>query len=141
MKYRLIGAQDPANRIDRVLVESPSDDYPDGKVLELNGAAVELNDDQVATLSAHVKLDPVRDSEDATAQVVDQPGVNLPSQSTDNPPDLGTTPDVSKLDKDGLVAELGRVRSQDPEALPELTDRSNKEDLKKGLSRYHGQEA
>lgn len=141
MKYRLTGAQDPSNRIDRVQVESPSEDFPNGKILELNGAAVELSDDQVAKLSPFVKLDAVKDSEDVVAQVVDQPGVQVASTSTDTPPDPGTTPQVSSLDKEGLVAELGRVRSQDPEALPELTDRSNKEDLKRGLARYHGQEA
>lgn len=141
MKYRLTGAQDPANRIDRVKVESPSEDFPDGKVLELNGEAVELSDEQVTKLSPFVKLDAVKGSEPVAPQVVDQPGVQVASSSTDTPPDPGTTPQVGSLDKEGLVAELGRVRAHDPAALPELTDRSNKEDLKRGLARYHGQEA
>lgn len=140
MRYRLTGAQDPASRIDRVLVEGSSEDFPDGKTLELDGDPVELNDEQVAKLSSFVRLEPVKDGDEPVAQTVDQPGVRLSSQSTDVPPDPGTAPDVGSLDKEGLVAELGRVRSRDPQALPDLTERSNKEDLKKGLSGYHGQE-
>lgn len=140
MRYRLTGAQDPASRIDRVEVEGPSDDFPDGKVLELDGEPVELSDDQYAKLSRFVRLEPIKDDDEPVAQTVDQPGVVLSSLSTDAPPDPGTAPDVGSLDKEGLVAELGRIRSHDPQALPGLTDRSNKEDLKKGLSGYHGQE-
>jgi hypothetical protein len=141
MRYRLTGAQDPASRIDRVEVESASEDFPEGKVLELDGAPVELSDEQYTKLSGFVQLEPVKDGDVVEAQVVDQPGVTIASLSTDNPPDPGTTPDVGSLDKDGLVVELNRVRATDPQALPGLTERSNKEDLKKGLARYHGQEA
>lgn len=141
MEYRLTGAQDPSARIDRVLVESASEDHPQGKVLELNGRAVELSDEQVGTLSGFVRLEAVKEGESVAAQVVDQPDVDLASRSTDNPPDLGTAPDVSKLDKDGLVALLDRVRAQDPQALEGLSERSNKEDLKQGLSAHYGQEA
>lgn len=141
MKYRLTGAQDPADRIDRVEVEGASDDFPEGKVLELNGDAVELSDEQVQKLSPYVKLEPVKGSAAAPAETVDQPGVDLTSQSTAEPPDPGTVPEISSLNKDELVAELGRVRVQEPGALPRLSDRSNVEELKRGLRRYHNQEA
>jgi hypothetical protein len=36
--YQLVGSQDPASRIDRVEVESPTEENPEGKVLELHGA-------------------------------------------------------------------------------------------------------
>src|SRR3954468_7460216 len=141
MEYRLTGAQTPAGRIDRVAVESPSEDFPEGKVLELGGNPVELSDEQVSVLSNHVRLEPVKAAGDVVPQIVDQPGVAQPSQSTDVPPDPGTTPQISGLNKEELVAELGRVRSQDPAALPDLTERSSKEDLRTGLSDYHGLEA
>jgi hypothetical protein len=141
MRYRLTGAQNPASRIDRVEVESASEEFPEGKILELDGRPVELNDDQYTKLSSFVKLEPVKDDDVVEAQVVDQPGVAIASQSTDNPPDLGTAPDIGSLDKEGLVAEFTRVRAQDPQALPELSERSNKEDLKKGLASHYGQEA
>jgi hypothetical protein len=141
MEYRLTGAQDPASRIDRVEVEGPSEDFPDGKVLELGGAPVELNNEQVSVLSSYVRLEPVKGEEQADVQTIDQPGVEITSRSTDIPPDPGTVPQVSDMDKEGLVAELGRVRSQDPAALPDLTERSSKEDLRKGLSNHYGQGA
>jgi hypothetical protein len=140
MKYRLTGAQDPASRIDRVEVESASEDFPEGKVLELGGLPVELNEEQYTKLSGFVQLEPANEGF-VEPQVVDQPGVSISSLSTDNPPDPGTAPQVDNLNKDELVAEFNRVRTQDPNALPDLSERSNKEDLKKGLASYYGQEA
>lgn len=138
-KYRLVGSQDPTSRIEVVRVEGPSEDYPDGKVLQLDGDAVELSNDQVTKLAAFVRLEPSDDAE-PEPQVVQQPGVEYSSTSTDVPPDLGRVPDIGELDKAGLVAELQRVRSENPTALPRLSESSNKEELQKGLRRYHGQE-
>jgi hypothetical protein len=139
--YRLTGAQDPADRIDRVLVESPSEDFPDGKVLELGGEAVPLSEDQYVKLSRFVRLEPVKVTEEAQVQLVDQPGVERSSLSTDDPPDLGTAPDVDSLSKDELVAELERVRASDVTALRHVTSSSKKEDLQRALRDYYGQGA
>jgi hypothetical protein len=139
MEYRLTGAQDPSSRIDRVRVEGPSEDFPEGKVLTLGGAPAELSNEQVATLSNYVRLEAVKGATAASA-TVDQPGVPATSHSTDVPPDPGRVPEVHTLSKDELVGELGRVRHQDPAALPELSERSNKDDLQKGLANYYGQE-
>jgi hypothetical protein len=137
--YRLTGAQDPASRIDRVLVEDASDEYPDGKTLELDGPAVELSADQYSKLANFVRLQP-SENDDVEVQYVDQPGVHLQSMSTNVPPDPGTAPDVDSLSKEQLVQELARVRAQDPQAAEDVSEKSNKEDLAKALRRYHGQE-
>jgi len=139
--YRLTGSQDPASRIDRVLVEAPTEESPEGKVLELDGPAVELSDDQYSKLAAYVRLEPVKAQEEPEPQIVDQPGVGISSRSTAVPPETGTTPDVDKLSKDELMHELERVRAQDSDALQDVSEKSNKEDLRKALRDYHGQGA
>src|ERR1044072_405575 len=105
--YKLVGSQDPASRIDRVEVEGPSEDNPEGKTLSLNGDAVDLSDEQYQKLSSFVRLEP-SDAPDPAAQTVDQPGVELVSRSTDNPPDPGTTPPLDELKKNKLVADAQR---------------------------------
>jgi len=125
--YRLVGSQNPDSRVERVLVESPSDDFPDGKHLLLNGDPVELNADQVSKLSAYVRLEPVDvKKEGAPVQVVDQPGVNVPSQSTDNPPDPGTLPDLDDMNHEQLQDEARRVGADVP-------GNASKDSLKKAI--------
>jgi hypothetical protein len=139
LKYRLAGSQDPSSRIDRWVVETASPDHPDGVVLELNGPAVELTDEQYTIGSRFMRLVPVdKNDELQEGPVTDQTG--LPSLSTDQPPDPGTAPDVDSLNKEQLVAELGRVRAREPRALPEVSEKSNKEDLAKALRSFHGLE-
>jgi hypothetical protein len=137
--YQLVGSQDPAGRIDRVEVESPTEENPEGKVLELHGAPQELSDDQYSKLSRFVRLQPVKAEEQADPQYVDQPGVKLESLSTDVPPDPGTAPDVGALDKEGLQAELARVQAEGH--LQDVDPKANKADLQDSLRKYHGQEA
>lgn len=141
MEYRLTGAQNPADRIDRVEVEGPSDDFPDGKVLVLDGEPVELSNEQVAKLSRFVRLAPAKSGPEPQDISVDQPGVNSPSLSTDVNPDPGRVPDFDTLSKDELVGELERLRNQDVAALPELSSKSTKDELQKGLTNYYGQGA
>src|SRR3954462_8330462 len=135
--YQLVGAQDPTNRIDRVLVESPTEENPDGKVLELHGEPQELSADQYAKLSGFVRLQPVEEADEPVAQYVDQPGVERTSLSTDVPPDLGTAPDVGSLDKEALQTELVRVQAEG--GLQDVSPKANKEELQKALRSYHGQ--
>jgi hypothetical protein len=137
--YQLVGSQNPDSRIDRVEVESPTEENPDGKVLELHGAPRELSDDQYAKLSRFVKLQPVPAEEAAEVQYVDQPGVNLTSMSTDVPPDLGTAPDVGSLDKEGLQTELARLQGDG--YLQDVDPKSTKDKLADALRKFHGQEA
>jgi hypothetical protein len=139
--YRLAGTQDPASRIDRWVVEGPSEDFPEGKVLELGGSPLELSDAQYTVGSRFVRLEPVKAEKESQVQLVDQPGVNLVSLSTDNPPDPGTAPDVGSLSKDELVAELDRVRASDPSALADVSSSAKKEDLQKALRDHYGQGA
>jgi hypothetical protein len=129
--YRLVGSQDPSSRISEVLVESPSEEHPDGKKLVLDGPAVELSDDQYSKLSTYVRLEQTKPGESAEAKVVDQPGVNRPSQSTDVPPDPGTAPDIDSLNKEELQTELAR-RQANGELL-DVDPKSNKEELQKAL--------
>lgn len=125
--YRLAGAQDPANRIDRWRVEDSSDDFPEGKVLELGGEPVELTDDQYAIGSRFLRLEPVKPgSADAEPPLVDQPGVALPSLSTANPPDPGITPDIEEMDREQLRDEARRVGA-------EVSGNASKEDLKRSI--------
>jgi hypothetical protein len=133
--YRLVGSQDPSGRIDAITVESPSEDYPDGKTLELNGAPVELDAEQVAKISAYARLEPVP----VEPPVVDQPGVDRPSQSTDNPPDLGTIPDLSALSQDELFAQVERERRGNPAVLSQVNARSSKSDLRQALNDHYAQ--
>jgi hypothetical protein len=137
--YRLVGSQDPSSRIDRVTVESPSEEHPDGKTLELNGPAVELSAEQVAKISPYARLEPVSASDPEVPPVVDQPGVNRPSQSTDVPPDLGTTPDLGSLNQEELYAEVERVRARDAGAVPDVNARSSKQDLRNALNDHYAQ--
>ena len=137
--YQLVGSQDPANRIDQVLVESPTEDNPEGKMLVLHGEPKELSDEQYSKLSRYVRLEPVKASGEAEVHYVDQPGVNMPSQSTDSPPDLGTAPDVDSLSKDDLQTELARVQAEG--GLQDVSPKSTKEELQKALRDYHGQGA
>lgn len=131
--YRLVGSQNPDSRIDRVLVESPSEDFPDGKHLVLDGDPQELSDDQVAKLSAFVRLQPIDvKKEGDLAPVVDQPGVDRPSMSTDNPPDPGTLPDIDDMTVDQLHAEARRVGADIPSG-------ANKEGLKKAIRSARGE--
>jgi len=133
--YRLVGSQSPDSRIERVRIESPSEDFPDGKYLELDGASVELNADQVAKLSHFVRLEPVDvKKEGEPVQVVDQPGVHLPSQSTDDPPDPGVTPDIEQMNVDQLHAEARRVGADVPSG-------ANKEAIKKSIRQARGEES
>jgi hypothetical protein len=137
--YRLVGSQDPASRIDRWDVESPSEDNPSGKTLFLHGRAEELDDRQYAIGSQFLKLEPVKAEKEVQAQVVDQPGVRVASLSTDKPPDPGTAPEVGSLDKEGLQTELARVQAEG--FLQDVDPKSNKEDLAKALRKHHGQGA
>lgn len=137
--YRLVGSQDPASRVDRVLVESPSDDYPQGKELLLGGDPVELNDDQVAKLSSYVKLEQVKSSDEQSAPLVDQPDVQRASTSTDVPPDPGTTPDIDSMNKDQLVEEVSRQQARSPSALQGVSSKSSKEELQNALRDHYGQ--
>ena len=61
--YRLAGSQDPVNRIDRLVVGPPSEEFPDGKVLELGGDALELTDEEYAKAAGIARLEPVKKSE------------------------------------------------------------------------------
>lgn len=137
--YQLVGSQDPASRIDRVQVEGSSEDYPEGKFLELHGAPQELSDDQYYKLSRFVRLHPVADGETPDVQYVDQPGVALESLSTDDPPNLGTAPIVGSLNKEELQTELARVQAEGH--LQSVDPKSNKDDLAKALREFYGQEA
>jgi hypothetical protein len=124
--YRLAGAQDPANRIDRWVVESPSDDFPDGKVLEFGGDPVELTDAQYSIGSRFLRLEPVKAGGDPEPTLVDQPGVALPSLSTDVPPDPGTLPDVEQMNNEQLRAEAERVGA-------DVSGKRSNEDLKRAI--------
>lgn len=137
--YQLVGSQDPASRIDRVNVEDPTEENPDGKVLELHGEPKELSDEQYATLSRYVKLKPIEEPEAAEVQFVDQPGVAAVSSSTAVPPVLGTAPEVDSLDKKGLETELARVQAEGD--LQDVSPKANKEELAKALRDFHGQGA
>lgn len=142
--YQLTGSQQAGGRVDRVLVETATEEHPE-KVMELNGDPVELSDEQYAKLSGFVRLRPIEKSEAKQLQqqpdVVDQPGVNRTSTSTDDPPDPGTNPDIGSLSKDELGLEVERVRLANPGAVEGVTSRSSKEDMQKALRRYYGQEA
>jgi hypothetical protein len=138
--YRLVGSQDPTSRIERVLVESPSDEYPEGKRLELGGAAVPLSAEQVAKLSAYARLEPVKESDAAVEPpIVDQPGVQRESMSTDNPPDLGTVPDFSNMSQDELYAQVERERRGNAAVMPDVNARSSKKDLQQALNDHYAQ--
>lgn len=141
--YRLVGSQAPDSRIDKVLVESSSEDFPDGKYLIRDGEPQELTDEQVIKLGAFVKLEPVKASKQQPIEppIVDQPGVERPSLSTDIPPNPGTTPDIGSLNKDELEAEIARVRAQDPETFEGLSARPSKDELQRTLRQHYGQEA
>lgn len=131
--YRLAGSQNPESRIDRVRFESPSEEFPDGKVLELDGEPQELTDEQVVKLSTFVRLDPVNvKQEGEPAPIVDQPGVGLPSQSTDQPPDPGTLPDIESMNRDQLLEEANRIGL----ALP---GNSKVDDIKKAINERRAQ--
>lgn len=123
--YRLVGSSDPTSRIDRVEVERPSKEYPDGKTIELNGAPVELSDDQYYKLSGYVNLEPAEVAKGDVQPVVEQPGVNLPSRSTDP---LATI-DVDNATKDELAA-----------VVPDAPASATKEDLKKAVRGQKGEE-
>jgi hypothetical protein len=124
--YRLVGSQDPTNRIDRWVVESPSEDFPEGKVLERDGDAVELSEQQYQVGSQFLRLEPVQPSEAPTAELVDQPGVERTSMSTDVPPDPGTVPEIEDMDREQLRSEARRVGAEVP-------GNASKEDLKKAI--------
>jgi hypothetical protein len=109
-----------------VLVEGASEDFPEGKVLELGGPALELSDEQYVTLSRFVRLEPVRAQEEPEPQLVDQPGVQMQSLSTDVPPDPGTVPDIEDMDRDELRAEARRVGAEVP-------GNASKEELKRAI--------
>lgn len=130
--YRLVGAQDPTNRIDRWRVESESDDFPDGKVLELDGEPVELTDEQYSIGSRFLRLEPVKPDGDPEPQLVDQPGVALPSLSTDAPPDPGTVPDIEQMNNEQLRAEAERVGA-------DVSGRRSNEDLKRAITAKRGE--
>jgi hypothetical protein len=124
--YRLVGAQDPTNRIDRWVVESPSEEYPEGKVLERDGDPVELSQEQYSIGSRFLRLEPVQDVKELTELLVDQPGVERTSASTDVPPDPGTTPPLEDMDRDQLRTEARRVGAEVP-------GNAGKDDLKKAI--------
>lgn len=142
--YQLTGSQQEGGRVDRVLVETATDDHPE-KVMELDGEPVELSPEQYAKLSGFVRLHPVSSKEarqlQASPDLVDQPGAERTSMSTNVPPDTGTTPDVGRLSKDELAVEVERVRLADASAMEGVTSRSSKEDMQNALRRYYGQEA
>lgn len=99
--YRLVGSQDPGSRIDRILFEGPSEDYPDGKTLELNGPAFPLSEDQYGKLSRFVKLEPADIEDYPQPNFVDQPGVNVESLSTDIKPEPAKAEGAKKSQKGG----------------------------------------
>lgn len=142
--YQLTGSQQPGGRIDRVVVENATGDHPE-KVLELDGEPKQLSDEQYARLSGFVRLRPIEKAEarqlENEPELVDQPGVQRTSTSTDVPPDPGTTPEVGSLNKDELALEVERVRLANAGAMEGVTSRSSKEDMQKALRRYYGQEA
>jgi hypothetical protein len=123
--YRLTGAQDPASRIDRWAVEGPSEDFPDGKVLELGGPAVELTQEQYAIGSRFLRLEPA-EVESMELREVDQPDVHMTSMSTDVPPDPGTVLDLEDMDREQLRTEARRVGAEAP-------GNASKEDLKRAI--------
>jgi hypothetical protein len=125
--YRLVGAQDPTNRIDRWVVESPSEEYPEGKVLERDGEAVELSQEQYSIGSRFLKLEPAQVTKELTELLVDQPGVERASASTDVPPDPGTTPPLEEMDRDQLRTEARRVGAEVP-------GNAGKDDLRKAIT-------
>ena len=122
--YKLVGSQDPTSRIDRVEVERPSEDYPEGKVLELNGEPVELSNDQVSKIGGLVRLEPAEKPEGERVENVEQPGVNLPSRSTDPI----QSADVDKLKKDELQA-----------LVPDAPSGATKEELKETVRARRGE--
>lgn len=124
--YRLVGAQDPVSRVDKWVVESPSEEYPEGKVLYLDGAAVELDDRQYSIGSRFLRLDPVKATDEPEPQTVDQPLVQISSLSTDKPPDPGTLPAIEDMDREQLRTEARR-------AGVEVPGNASKEDLKKAI--------
>lgn len=130
--YQLVGSQDPAGRIDRVEVESPTEENPEGKVLLLNGEPQELSQEQYSKLSRYVKLEPVTAEEAPTPNLVDQPGVEIESLSTDVPPDPGTEPAIEDMDRDQLRAEARRVGADAP-------GNASKDDLKKAIQAKRGE--
>lgn len=125
--YRLVGAQDPASRIDRWKAESPSDDYPDGKTLVLGGKPVELTEDQYAIGSRFLRLEPVSAEQQETQPVlIDQPGVALPSLSTDVPPEPGTLPDIDEMNNEQLRSEAERIGA-------DVSGKRSNEDIKSAI--------
>jgi hypothetical protein len=81
--YRLVGSQDPSSRIDRVVVEEPSGDNPEGKVLELNGDPVELSDDQVMKIAGVARLE--RSDLEEGESVAEFGPENYPDEQDDSP--------------------------------------------------------
>jgi hypothetical protein len=124
--YRLVGAQDPTSRVDKWVVESPSEEYPEGKTLYLNGAAVELDERQYSIGSRFLRLDPSKETDEPQPQTVDQPLVEISSLSTDKPPDPGTLPAIEDMDREELRSEARRVGVEVP-------GNASKDDLKKAI--------
>jgi hypothetical protein len=125
--YRLVGSQGPG-WVDRVQVEESTPDHPE-KFLELNGAPVELENYQVERLGRYVKLEHVPDYDPNAeeAPVVDQPGVDAVSSSTERPPNTGIAPDLDAMNRDELV-ELAGARGV------EVAGNAKKEDIKAAVA-------
>lgn len=138
--YVLEGASDPASRIERVIVESPSADAPEGKVLLLDGEPKPLSSEQVMRLSAYVRLrETDAPNQGEAVQWVDQPGVELPSRSTDRPPQPGATPDLGAMGRDELRDEVARVRQADQGALDDLKGNASMDDMRRALREHYAE--
>lgn len=148
--YRLVGSVEPGSRIDRVEVESPSADYPQGKVLELHdpaqgriGNVVELDPDQTDKLSNYVELEQVTQEQvdnEALGVPIDQPDLDRSSDSTDDPPQTGHVPtedEVNAMSKDALDAEIASVRARNPTALDTIKGNATNEDKRAALLDYY----
>ena len=108
--YELVGGVNENDRIDRVQVETASEDHPQGKFLRTADSSlpgdtmVELTDDQVSRLAPYVSLRKVEDpgADAASTLIVQQPGVPSESHSTDVPPKLGAIPHFDAMNFEDL---------------------------------------
>lgn len=145
--YRLVGSVGAGSRIDRVEVESPDAENPEGKVLTLHdpnwgleGNYQPLSQEQVDKLQLYVQLEEVDPSGEAIVQTVDQPDLDRVSTSTDTPPDPGHTPTAGELEAMNgteLDAEIALVRERNPGALPDLKGNASLADKRAALLDYY----
>lgn len=120
-EYRLVGSQDPGSRIDSVRVEDPSEEFPDGKTLELNGEPVALGDEQVARLSGFVRLEQVSEEEggaeaaEYTAEAYpdeQESSEQAPEQSADQPAAAQPAPEDAQPEPQPEAQQVARPRAR-----------------------------